>query len=278
MTLTIQSASDDDAACELYGLSRDELAERFEGVELLCRWFAYDESGIPVGVAHATDRADGRVFVTHRLRSDEAYVPLLTAALDAIDRPVNVTVNSALTDRMADVQALGLQHELSSLKYDVPFATALALLRTPRGPRRFDIASATEVDADLLFELDTELRGDVPGTDGWTGNRSWFNDEMSSPEFDPAGYRVAVDSESSELLGLCRMWRNPDGPALGLLGVRRERRTGFVALELLRETLAGSREWGWPTFSVHTARPGLQKHLHQVDARQSGGFIRFLRP
>jgi len=278
MRLTIQTTSDDGAACELYGLSRDELAERFEGVKLLGRWFAYDERGAPVGIAHATDRADGRVFVTHRLKSDEAYSPLLTAALGVIDRPVNVTIDANLTDRMAEVRSLGLQLELSSLKYDVPFAAALGALRTPRSVRRFDIASAGEVDADLLFELDTELRGDVPGNDGWAGNRAWFDDEMRSPEFDPAGYRVAVDSDSGELLGLCRMWRNPDGPALGLLGACRQRRSGFVALELLRETLVRSSEWGWPTFSVHTARPGLQRHLRRIDARRSGGFIRFLRP
>ncbi|MEZ5295835.1 MAG: hypothetical protein R2697_06055 [Ilumatobacteraceae bacterium] len=80
------------------------------------------------------------------------------------------------------------------------------------------------------------------------------------------------------MIGLCRMWRNHDGPALGMLGVRRERRNGFVALRLLHDTLTAARDWGSPTFTTHTARPGLQRHLDRAGAVEQGTFHRFVRP
>lgn len=142
---------------------------------------------------------------------------------------------------------------------------------------RFEIARADEVDADALFALDTELRGDTPGNDGWRGNRDWFDDELNSAEFDPSGYHVATDQHAGNLVGLCRMWRNPNGPTLGLLGVRRDRRNGFTALSLLRETLTSSSEWGWPTFETHTARPQLRRRLDRVGADQTGAYHRYVR-
>ena len=38
------------------------------------------------------------------------------------------------------------------------------------------------------FELDNTLRQDVPGINGWQGNRAGFREEMEdSPPFDPTG-------------------------------------------------------------------------------------------
>ncbi len=276
MALMIRTDDDNEAACMLYGLSPTELAGRFADVNVLGRWFAY-ENGVAVGVAVASERPDRRVFVTHRIRSEVAFAPLLERALGAIDGPAHVTTTSDLADRMRICEELGLRKELTSMKYDVSFEKALQALQRKRVRRRLEIKTANEVDPDLLFALDTELRGDVPGTDGWIGNRSWFDDELRSPDFDNNGYLVAVEPSTGTLVGLCRMWRNTDGPALGMLGVIESRRNGFTAVELFRETLTRASLWDWPTFSVHTARPGLQRHLDHAGAIPTGGFVRFLR-
>ncbi|MEL6893223.1 MAG: hypothetical protein AAFP84_16645 [Actinomycetota bacterium] len=274
--MTIQTAFDEAAACGLYDLTAEELARRFAGNPPLGHWFAYGDHGEPTGVAVATERADGRIFVVHRLGVEAAFGPLLERALADVAGTVNVNVGAGQVDRRRDVEALGLTLELTGVGYDVPFTPLLERLPELRGDGRFEIVPVIDVDPDELFDLDTGLRGAVPGNDGWRGNRAWFDDEMSSPEFDPSGYHVAIDAEG-RLVGLCRMWRNDDGPALGMLGVRRGWRTGFVALELLRATVAGSSGWGWPTFSTHTARPGLQRRLERVGATRSGGFLRFVR-
>lgn len=277
MALMIRAEPDQDTACVLYGLDADELARRFASAPPVGQWFAYREHGEPVGTATATERIDGRVFVTHRLTSEDAFAPLLEAALRSITGRVHVIVNDDQVDRLAAVRTLGMTSELSSVNYSVPFTSALEQLPAPREVGRFEIAQANEVDPDALFELDTELRGDTPGNDGWRGNRAWFDDELESSEFDPSGYLVAIEPHGGRLVGLCRMWRNPDGPTLGLLGVRRNRRDGFTALALLRETLTGSKDWGWSSFETHTARPRLQRHLDRIGAEQTGAYHRYVR-
>lgn len=278
MALTISTDFDQAAACELYELEADQLTQRFADAPPVSMWFAYDEGDSAVGVAVATERPDGRVFITHRLASEFAYRPLLNEALGDITGPVSVTVRDDQPDRLSCMQTLGLQHELFGAGYEVRFDRVLASLPTPRPLSTYGVAKVSDVDPDRLYALDTELRGDVPGNNGWRGNRAWFDDELASDECDPTGYLIAVERETDDLIGLCRLWRNPALPSLGMLGVRRERRHGFVALRLLHDTLTAAREWGWPTFTTHTARPALQRHLRRVGAVRRGGFHRFVRP
>ena len=277
MPLTIRVGPDLAAASALYGLEAEALARRFADAPPLGQWFAYDGANEPVGGVTATERVDGRVFVTHRLTAEDAFVPLTETALRSICGPIHVIVSDDQVDRLASVQAFGMESDLTSVTYSVPFATALARLPKRRAAGHFGIARADQVDRDALFTLDTELHGDTPGNDGWEGNRAWFDSELGSAEFDPAGYLVAVDHHGGHLIGLCRMWRNPTGPTLGLLGMRRDRRNGFTAAALLRETLIGSKDWGWLTFETHTARPRLQRRLDRMGAQRTGAYLRYVR-
>lgn len=127
--------------------------------------------------------------------------------------------------------------------FDVPFAPLVRCTACHRSSR-LELVPADEVSPDLLFALDTELRQDVPGNDGWRGNRLWFDDELASDEFDPAAYLVTRARDSGDLIGLCRLWNNPTGPALGLLGVRRGHRTGGPALTLVHRAAMAASQWG----------------------------------
>jgi hypothetical protein len=278
MSITIRTDFDQAAACELYGLETSQIAQRLTDTPPIGHWFAYDDQGHAIGVAVAAERADGRVFLTHRLATELAYEPLLREALRTIAGPVHVTIHDDQGDRLSLVRTLGLEHELTSTTYEVRFDRLLATLPTPRATTNYRVARVSDVDPDRLYELDIALRNDVPGNDGWRGNRAWFDEELTASECDPTGYLVAIEDETGDMIGLCRMWRNTDKPSLGMLGVRRERRYGFVALRLLHDTLTAARDWGSPTFSTHTARPGLQRHLHRAGALHQGGFRRFARP
>lgn len=71
-----------------------------------------------------------------------------------------------------------------------------------------------------------------------------FREETyESPDFDPATYLVALD-RSSEEIGIARVWMRSDGPRLGLIGVRANRRRKGVARALLAAVLAVVRERG----------------------------------
>lgn len=61
-----------------------------------------------------------------------------------------------------------------------------------------------DVDPDQLYELDLAMRNDVPGNDGWRGNRAWFNDELAAAECDSTGHLVAFENDTPRLIGLCR--------------------------------------------------------------------------
>jgi len=71
----------------------------------------------------------------------------------------------------------------------------------------YTITAADQVDATALCSLDTALRQDVPGTDGWVGDQDWFDSELTSDAFDPSGYLVAQHQATEELVGLIRFWR-----------------------------------------------------------------------
>lgn len=151
MSLTIRADADLAAASVLYGLDVDEMARRFASAPPLGQWIAYNEAGEPVGVATATERVDGRVFVTHRLSSETTFAPLLEAALGSITGPVHVIAHDDQGGRLATVRALGMTSDLSSVTYAVPFTAVLDQLPHRRGAGRFDIVRADEVDPDALF-------------------------------------------------------------------------------------------------------------------------------
>lgn len=276
--VTVGDAPDRDAVVRLYGITAADLDERDTIDPPAGRWLACDQDGAAVGMATAAVRPDDRLVVVHRLvdglDGKAAFAPLLDAAVRDLGRTMHVVVDRTAVDRLLASRALGFAADSESTSFDVPFAPALAWAERARRHTRFDLVPADRVDPDGLFELDTVLRQDVPGCDGWRGNRAWFDDELSSAEFDPAAYLVAQDPDTRAVVGLIRFWRNERGPALGLLGVRRRHRSGRVAVALLTEGLRAASCWGSKTFTTHTARPALQRHLRRVDATETGGFVR----
>jgi GNAT superfamily N-acetyltransferase len=273
MGIEVSGAPDTVAAASLAGVSVDELERRDAAQRPIGRWTAYG-NGAAVGVATAFVRPDDRRFLVHRLTSDAAYAPLLERAVGDLRREIHVTIDRRRVDRVAQAENLGFATEFESTSFAVPFAAALANARRLLRPTRFELRRADEVAADALFELDSVLRGDVPGNDGWRGNRAWYDDEFTSPEYEPAGYLVAVDEPTEALVGLVRFWRNDDGPALGMIGVRREHRGGHVAAALLEAGLRAAATWESPTFSTHTAHGSLQQRLRRLGATETGGFVR----
>lgn len=272
MGIVVSAEVDRTAATNLYGLSAERLDQRDTLQRPVARWFAY-EDGVAVGLATAFVRPDRRIFVAHRLISEPAYEPLLERAVDDIVQAVHVTLDRDRPDRIRSAIALGFEPEVDSTTFAVPFDSAIEQAARVRRSTRFELLGAEHVDRDALFELDTDLRRDIPGSNGWRGDRSWFDEELKSPEYDPATYLVAVDPNGRGLVGLVRFWRNESGPRLGLLGVRLQHRSGAAAIALAGAGLIAASEWGSKTFSTHTARRSLQRRLRKIGAIETGGFV-----
>lgn len=230
------------------------------------------------GSATIRERPDGRRFLIVRADDDAAWTDVLTEALAVTDGPVHLTIPATAFGRIDAARALGFVDELRGRQFDVPFEPCLADAgRVPRSTR-VALRLADEINPDELFELDTELRGETPGSDGWRGMREWFDEELDSAEFDPSGYLVAVSVTDGALAGLVRFWRNDPVPSLGLLGVRAAWRHGTVAATLLGGGLRAASTWGADHFEVHTTRPALIRRLRRLGATEGEGFLRLHRP
>ena len=128
---------------------------------------------------------------------------------------------------------------------EIPLEGALDATGEARLPDGIRIRSAVDVDPDRLRLLDDELRDDIPGTFGWRSSPEEFaSDTFEDPDFDPETYLVAVDTATGEYLGLVRVWMNPGGPRVGMIGVRRPYRRRGIARALLRKTLLAARAAG----------------------------------
>lgn len=232
----------------LYGLGANEFRRRTRD-----RWIAVDEGHV-IAAAETLLRPDGRLFLT--FEGEDAAAPHLAHSVaDRLECPVYAIANedSSLAGALLGG---GCTIEMTNERFVVSFASALRYVRRSRLPARYRMDEASRSDPDRLFALDNRLRNLVQGTDGWSGNRGWFDEELS----DPASYRVASDRAGGEYVGLARMWRNPSGPRFGLIGVLPHHRHPSPAPALLRATLEEASTWGFETFTTETTLTNRVMH------------------
>ncbi len=254
---------------------RDAVAE---GAPWLPRWLALEE-GVAVAGARIVERPDRRTFLS--VTGDSAAIPALAGVAGA---ELGVALHlMAERDDVARVEAArrgGFDVEVEVERFLVRFDDALAMVRRAFVPSGVRLVAVTDVDEEAAFRLDNELRQDVPGTEGWRGDRAWFHAEIHDDEaFDPAAYLVALGAED-EPLGLIRFWRNPDLPRLGLIGVRRSHRGGVLAAALLKEGLLAARGWGSEVFATETSLSNRAVHprLSRLAASREGISLQLVRP
>lgn len=264
----------------LYGLGANELRARDERQgQTLQRWFAVDD-GTPVGAFLTWLRPDDRMFLMFRVTDPRAYNPLTDAAVDALGRSVSTMCDDAETDHLAALQDAGFRIEMTGDRFVIPFDAILRPLERAWVPNGYVIRSVVDVDEDRAFELDNKVRNLVPGTDGWYGDREWFGEELRSPEFDPSAYLIAVEEATDTYAGLLRVWRNPDGPRLGLVAVLPEHRVRSLAAALLKQGLKAASEWGFDTLATETSpqNPDTYLGLIRMGLQPVGRFHQLIHP
>lgn len=236
-----------EAVAQLHGVSAESLRERESGREIY-RWLSLAHDGTVVGSLTGYHRPDDRWFL--RLIG-EGREPLVGAAQADLKTPVYVSVHISEVEAYA---AIGFETEMAQEAFRLRFEDVLPRLRKGTLPAGFALQAADAVDEERLFELDNHIRNDMPGTDGWRGDRAMFHDELRDvPVFDPAGYLVAIHLASEDYAGLIRMWRNPSEPRLGAIGVHRDYRRTRIGAALLRTALKAASEWGSETFTSETS-------------------------
>jgi ribosomal protein S18 acetylase RimI-like enzyme len=146
-------------------------------------------------------------------------------------------------------------------------------------PPGIAFVGADQVEEERLRLLDDLLRQDVPGTDGWKWGAEGFREETyDSPDFDPATYLVAL-GENGEEIGIARVWMRRDGPRLGLIGVRPDRRRKGVARALLAAILTEVGARGLPEVrtEVDETNVASRELLFRFGARTVGARLELFR-
>ena len=273
-------ADEYDIVAPIYGIDPEELRsrDRRQG-QVVQRWYAV-EDGQVIGAVRARVRPDDRMFLLFQVDDVRAYQPLTDAVVEGLGRSVSTMCDDSELYRLQALQGAGFRIEITSDRFVIPFAVLLPRLERAWVPTGYAIRPVLDLDENRVFELDNEARNLVPGTDGWRGDREWFSEELRSPEFAPSGYLVAVEEATDEYAGLIRIWRNPDGPRLGLVAVLPEHRTLSLAAALLKRGLEAASEWGFDRFATETSpqNPDTYRGLIRMGLRPTDRFHQLIRP
>ena len=198
-------------------------------------WRALDADNV-VGAARAFLRPDNRWFVSFDICREDSYAPLLARVTEDVGEDLHVIANETDHQALDRLSGLGFTVSRRESHYVIPTDPLATGLQVRAEPENIVVISAVNADEDDIRLLDDALRQDVPGTAGWRWDPGDFRDEtFDSPQFDPATYLIAVDTQSAEYVGLVRVWNTPGRPRLGLVGVVRSyRRRGLATVLLAR--------------------------------------------
>lgn len=269
-----------DLVAPLYGVQPQELRARDDRQgQARQRWYAIDDGRV-IGAVLTWLRPDGRMFLMFRVDDVRAYGPLTDTVVEALGRSVSTMCDDAESDHIRALQDAGFRVEMTGDRFVVPFDAILRRLERAWVPKGYVIRSIADVDEDRAFELDNKVRSLVPGTDGWYGDREWFSEELRSTEFDSTAYLIAIEETTDTYAGLLRIWRNSDGPRLGLVAVLPEHRVHSLAAALLKQGLLAASEWGFDTLATETSPQNQDTYpgLIRVGLQPVGRFHQLTRP
>lgn len=269
-----------DAVAVLHGVSAEELRARDgEQPNPVQRWVAIEDEEA-IGAVTAWFRPDDRTFLRFVGADPAVHRPLTEAVVATLGRSVYTFVDADDVPAVEALRSAGFEVDLVEEAFRIRFDQVLALVDRAWIPKGLSLHQADEVDEHLLFELDNTIRRDTPGTEGWQGDPRWFHEEFAdTPPFDPSAYLVAVDDQSGEYVGLIRVWRNPSGPRLGLIGVVRQHRGTPLAAALLKAALTAASGWGYDSFTAETSltNGAVYPRLHDLADESLGKFFQMVR-
>mgnify|MGYP001823545003 CR=1 FL=1 len=169
-------------AAPLFDLTPDQLADRDRQRSDTTRWLATSDNSALAAV-DVVVRPDGRAFLGFRGSQRHAWRPLADATTAAMGRPVYATLAADDLEAIHTLEAAGFVLDLVFERFRVRFDDALAVLRRAWLPKSVNIHTADSVNMEKPFELDNTLRQDVPGINGWQGNRAGFREEIEAVSY-----------------------------------------------------------------------------------------------
>ena len=242
-------------------------------------WRALDGDSV-VGAVRAFLRPDSRWFVAFATCREDSYAPLLARVTEDVGGDLHAIASDADPRALDRFAGLGFTVNRRESHYLIPTDPLVTGLDSSALPDNIVVISAVNADEEEIRLLDDTLRQDVPGTAGWRWDPEDFREEtFDSPQFDPATYLIAVDTQSGEYVGLARVWNTPGKPRLGLIGVVRSHRRRGLATSLLARAFGTLHQQGKTevTAEVDDANAASRSLLLRLGARRKGGFAEVIK-
>ena len=267
-------------AAELYDMSPAELRGRDERQgQPLQRWIAVSE-GVAVGAVATWSRPDNRTFLYFAGRDRTAYRLLTDAVVGAIRRRVHTHVDASDDDA---IEALTLR---GSRPNWLRRASGSASIRrspgwTGLGSHRDSASSQPLLSTRTGCSLSTTRFGKtrLAPTDGAVTGNGFTMKSRRLPRSMPPHTSWQSTTATANTVGLVRVWRNPNGPRFGLVGVASQYRTTPIAAALLKQALTAASRWGHDTFTAETspANAVIYPRMKRIEAESLGQFLQMVR-
>jgi ribosomal protein S18 acetylase RimI-like enzyme len=202
-------------------------------------WHALDDDRV-VGRGEATERPDGRTFLSIDAWHSAVFDQLAAAMLADLPRPLHTVVDEADQDLIAHWHRAGFTTRRREWECLVP--TDLAL--DPRMRPGLVLVPFGEADEDRLNDLDRDIRAEVDATLGWSELPvEVLPRPADGTVVDPSKYAVA--ELSGLYVGMLWVGALARTPRIGLVAVRAAFQRQRIATTLLAYTLDHLRRRGF---------------------------------
>jgi RimJ/RimL family protein N-acetyltransferase len=170
------------------------------------RWVAWDGSS-PAGALGVWHSPDGRCRLYFDQCRPDAYRPLTAAIAGPCYAQVPLP-DEAAQAALRDLGFTGIRVEHD---YRVPVRRVDAPV-----PDGLSLITIDQAVPERVMRLDTAIRQDIPGSDGWQPDMEFFRQQTYTEPRDPRTYLIAVDGP--EYVGLVRVWPPVRAGAVRRLG------------------------------------------------------------
>lgn len=233
-------------------------------------WHALDDD-LVVGRGHASQRPDGRIFVSIDSWHDAVFHQIAATMLADLPTPLYTVVDEFDLDLATNWRRAGFTTGRREWELSVstdPGVTGLDSARPPSGVTIVPVGAAQEGP---LRELDRVIRDEVEATVGWQAMPA---EVLPRPAGATVRHpsRYAVEAQGDRYVGLLRVAPLPRQPRIGLIAVLADERRRGIARALLGNVFGALHRDGVAaaTAEVHENNAAALALFEGIGARRAG--------
>ncbi|WP_338758671.1 GNAT family N-acetyltransferase [Nocardia vulneris] len=235
------------------------------------RWQAVADGRV-LGHADATQRPDGRTFVSIDSWDDTVFDRLAAAMLNDLPAPLHTVVDELETDLRSQWEHAGFTTRRREWEYLIPANPQdTGSAPVPEGVALLPFGAAQQIP---LLTAYTAMRGEIEATVGWDTMPA----EIIDRPLDCGHFAVAVSDQ--EYVGLLRVATRRRHARIELLAVRAEHRRHGIARALLAQVLDALHRSGSDSVSAfvdETATAAIALFDSLGGARRTGSNLELVR-